>query len=144
MKKIDDFQINDIGTLENVAAKIIALTSDNSVFCFYGNLGAGKTTLIKLICEKLNVKDIISSPTYPIINEYKTIDNNIIYHIDLYRLKSVQEALNIGLDEYLYSKNLCFIEWPDHFESLLPEDHVKVFIRKLEDENRNIELFYSF
>ena len=143
MKKIIDFNIKDINALENVVTKIIALSSDHSVFCFYGNLGAGKTTLIKLICENLKVTDIISSPTYPIINEYKTIDNNVIYHIDLYRIKSVQEAINIGLDEYLYSKNLCFIEWPDHFESLLPEDHVKVFIRKLEDENRNIELFYS-
>ncbi|HUM51492.1 MAG TPA: tRNA (adenosine(37)-N6)-threonylcarbamoyltransferase complex ATPase subunit type 1 TsaE [Chitinophagales bacterium] len=127
------FTIKNIEELEEVSNQIIELTSTNTVFCFYGNLGAGKTTLIKLICEKLNVTDSISSPTYPIINEYKTADNNIIYHIDLYRLKSIEEAMNIGIEDYLFSDYLCFIEWPDNFESILPDNHIKIKITKFDD-----------
>jgi tRNA threonylcarbamoyladenosine biosynthesis protein TsaE len=134
------FPINHLNDLEQVAKAIIQLTATNSVFCFYGNLGAGKTTLITSVCRKLKVTDSISSPTYPIINEYSTADGKIIYHIDLYRLKSVEEALNIGIEEYLYSGNSCFIEWPDNFESILPEKHIKIFIRKLEEDIRTIEI----
>ena len=133
-----NFTINHIEELNAVADEIILLTKANSVFCFYGNLGAGKTTLIKLICEKLKVTDSIASPTYPIINEYH-YPNGIIYHIDLYRLKSIDEALNIGLEEYLYSGNLSFIEWPDNFESILPDKHIKIKISKFE-EDRTIVL----
>ncbi len=133
-----NFTIKHIEELNAVADEIILLTKANSVFCFYGNLGAGKTTLIKLICEKLKVTDSIASPTYPIINEYH-YPNGIIYHIDLYRLKSIDEALNIGLEEYLYSGNLCFIEWPDNFESILPDKHIKIKISKFE-EDRTIVL----
>ncbi|MFN8295887.1 MAG: tRNA (adenosine(37)-N6)-threonylcarbamoyltransferase complex ATPase subunit type 1 TsaE [Chitinophagales bacterium] len=136
------FTVKEIEELEPVADKIIQLTNEYSIFCFYGNLGAGKTTLIKLICEKLNVVDTISSPTYPIINEYNTIDNRIIYHIDLYRLKSIEEALNIGIEEYLYSGNLCLIEWPDNFKSILPATHFNVKITKF-DESRTIEMVSS-
>jgi tRNA threonylcarbamoyladenosine biosynthesis protein TsaE len=133
-----NFTVNSIQELNTTADEIIQLTRTHSVFCFYGNLGAGKTTLIKLICEKLSVQDSISSPTYPIINEYH-FPNGIIYHIDLYRLKSIDEAVNIGLEEYLYSGNLCFIEWPDNFESILTDKHVKVKISKF-DEDRTIEI----
>ena len=136
------FTINSTEELNAVADEIIQLTKQNTVFCFYGNLSAGKTTLIKLICEKLNVQDSISSPTYPIINEYKTIDNQIIYHIDLYRLKSIDEAMNIGIDEYLYSGNLCFIEWPDNFESILPDAPIKIKITKF-DDYRTIDILSS-
>jgi tRNA threonylcarbamoyladenosine biosynthesis protein TsaE len=134
------FTINHLIDLEQVAEAIIQQTATNSIFCFYGNLGAGKTTLITSVCRKLKVTDSISSPTYPIINEYSTADGKIIYHIDLYRLKSMEEALNIGIEEYLYSGNSCFIEWPDIFESILPEKHSKIFIRKLEDGNRTVEI----
>ena len=136
------FTVKDIEELEPVADEIIQLANEYSIFCFYGDLGAGKTTLIKLICEKLNVVDTISSPTYPIINEYNTIDSRIIYHIDLYRLKSIEEALNIGIEEYLYSGNLCFIEWPDNFKSILPTTHFNVKITKF-DESRSIEMVSS-
>lgn len=132
------FTIKSIEELEQVADKIIQLINDNTVFCFYGNLGAGKTTLIKLISEKLSVSDTISSPTYPIINEYQYPDGTI-YHIDLYRLKSIDEAFSIGLEEYLYSGNLCFIEWPDNFESILPDKHIKIKISKFE-EDRTIKI----
>ncbi|MFN8259926.1 MAG: tRNA (adenosine(37)-N6)-threonylcarbamoyltransferase complex ATPase subunit type 1 TsaE [Chitinophagales bacterium] len=133
-----NFTIKNIEALNAVAEEIIQRTKMNTVFCFYGNLGTGKTTLIKLICDKLKVTDTISSPTYPIINEYHSPEG-IIYHIDLYRLKSMDEALNIGLEEYLYSGNLCFIEWPDNFESILPEQHLKIKISKFE-EDRTIVL----
>jgi tRNA threonylcarbamoyladenosine biosynthesis protein TsaE len=133
------FTVCHIEELKPVADKIIQLCNSNSVFCFYGNLGAGKTTLIKLIAEMLQVQDTVSSPTYPIINEYRTSKNQIIYHIDLYRLKSIDEALNIGIEDYFYSGNLCFIEWPDHFESILPDEHIKIKISKFE-ETRTIEI----
>ncbi len=133
------FTITHLTDLVKVAEAIIQLTQTNSVFCFYGNLGAGKTTLISQICQQLQVTDSISSPTYPIINEYTTADHQTIYHIDLYRLKSIEEAQNIGLEEYLYSGNLCFIEWPDNFESLLPDKRINVKITKFEDD-RMIEV----
>lgn len=128
-----NFTIKSITELNPIVDKIIQLSKSHTVFCFYGNLGAGKTTLIKLICEQLKVIDSISSPTYPIINEYKTTDNKIIYHIDLYRLKSIEEAMNIGIEDYLFSDNLCFIEWPDNFESILPDNHIKIKITKFDD-----------
>ncbi len=137
-----NFTIKNIDELESISQEIINLSEKNSVFCFYGNLGAGKTTLIKKICKTLHVSDSISSPTYPIINEYH-YPNGIIYHIDLYRLNSIEEALNIGLEEYLYSGNLCFIEWPDNFKSIIPDKHINIFIRKLEDESRTIEIVES-
>ncbi len=133
------FRINTIEELIPISNQIIELSKSNTTFCFYGNLGAGKTTLIKLICEQLQVIDNITSPTYPIINEYKTKDNKTIYHIDLYRLKSIDEALNIGIEDYFYSDNLCFIEWPDNFESILPDKHIKIKISKFE-ETRTIEI----
>lgn len=132
------FYINHLEKLNDITEYIVTLTKNNSIFCFYGNLGAGKTTLIKKICEQLQVTDTITSPTYPIINEYTTIDKQTIFHIDLYRLKSIEEALNIGIEEYLYSGNICFIEWPNNFESLFTEKHIKIKITKLEDEIRNI------
>lgn len=128
-----NFTIKSIAELNPIVDEIIQLSKSHTVFCFYGNLGAGKTTLIKLICEHLKVIDSISSPTYPIINEYKTADNKIIYHIDLYRLKSIEEAMNIGIEDYLFSDNLCFIEWPDNFESILPDNHIKIKITKFDD-----------
>ncbi|MCB0508166.1 MAG: tRNA (adenosine(37)-N6)-threonylcarbamoyltransferase complex ATPase subunit type 1 TsaE [Bacteroidetes bacterium] len=134
------YSINSIAELAPVVDEILSLINKHSIFCFYGNLGAGKTTLIKLLCEKLKVMDNISSPTYPIINEYKTEDNNTIYHIDLYRLKSLEEAINIGLEDYLFSNNLCFIEWPDNFETLFPNAVIKIKITKLDEDKRTIEI----
>jgi tRNA threonylcarbamoyladenosine biosynthesis protein TsaE len=134
-----NFTVNQLSELETIAENITALCKSNAVFCFYGEMGTGKTTLIKLICERLGVTDGISSPTYPIINEYNCPDGKI-YHMDLYRLKSVDEALNIGLEDYLYSGSLCFVEWPDNFESLIPDKHIKIILRKLEEHSRTIEV----
>ena len=134
------YSVKNIHELNDVASKILNLSISNTLFCFYKNLDAGKTTLIKLVCEQLQVLDIISSPTYPIINEYKTTNQESIYHIDLYRLNSTDEAHNIGLEDYLYSNAICFIEWPDNFESIIPEKHIKIKITKLDDDSRNIEI----
>lgn len=134
------FQIARLDDLKVVVDAILTNYTQDKIFCFYGNLGAGKTTLIKEICERLQVVDVITSPTYPIINEYKTNDNKVVYHIDLYRLKSLDEAINIGIEDYLYADNYCFIEWPDNFESILPDKHIKIKMTKLEDDIRNIEI----
>lgn len=134
-----DYSVKNLNELKFVSEKIIALSKAHTVFCFYGEMGSGKTTLIKFICEQLGVTDSISSPTYPIINEYN-YPGGKIYHMDLYRLKSIDEALNIGIEDYLYSGNLCFIEWPDNFQSVIPDQHIKIILRKLEDDSRHIEV----
>ncbi|HMW13285.1 MAG TPA: tRNA (adenosine(37)-N6)-threonylcarbamoyltransferase complex ATPase subunit type 1 TsaE [Chitinophagales bacterium] len=129
------FEVNTIDDLDAVSMQITELTASYSIFCFYGEVGAGKTTLIKKICSQLDVIDTISSPTYPIINEYATRNNTTINHIDLYRLSTIDEALQIGIEEYLDNGNLCFIEWAEKIEPLLPEKYLKISILAL-DENR--------
>ena len=110
------------------------------MFAWYAQMGAGKTTLIKEICRQLGSSDHFSSPTYSIVNEYRISEQTKIYHIDLYRLKDVEEALSIGIEDYLYSNYYCFVEWPELVEHLLPEDTVKVTINS--DGNiRNVSIF---
>ena len=98
------------------------------VFAFYGGMGAGKTTFIKVICASLGVADIVQSPTFSIVNEYKTTAGDSIYHFDFYRIKKTEEVFDIGYEDYLYSGSYCFMEWPELIESLLPDDAVKVRI----------------
>jgi tRNA threonylcarbamoyladenosine biosynthesis protein TsaE len=98
------------------------------IFAFHGELGAGKTTFIKALCEQLGIKDAMSSPSFSLVNEYHDAENNPVYHFDLYRLKSPEEAFDIGLEEYLYSGNYCFIEWPERARELLPEETIHVTI----------------
>lgn len=129
-------RLNDI---PGIASKLVELTDQTALLCFYGEMGSGKTTLIREVCRQLGVSDPVSSPTYPIIHEY-AYPKGVLYHIDLFRLRSQEEALQIGLEDYLYSGHPCFIEWPDHFESLLPEQKIKIFIRKLDDDSRQIEI----
>ncbi len=138
------FEVKDIAGLHPVAAHVQTLLKTYPVACFYGQLGAGKTTFIKQLCVMLGVTDNISSPTYPIINEYSTLSGRPVFHMDLYRLDSEEAAVRIGLEEYLESGNICLIEWADNFESLLPEQHIKIFIRKLEDDIRSIDIRTSF
>ena len=110
------------------------------VFAFYGKMGAGKTTFIKAVCEELGVEDIITSPTFAIVNEYHTATtNDVIYHFDFYRIKKLEEVYDMGYEEYFYSGALCFLEWPELIEEILPEDTVMVKITQQEDGTRTVE-----
>jgi tRNA threonylcarbamoyladenosine biosynthesis protein TsaE len=122
-----------IASLENIAASAAVLLADypdKRIFAFHGELGAGKTTFIKALCESLGVADAMSSPSFSIVNEYRDRNGQPVYHFDLYRLRQPEEALDIGFEEYLYSGNYCFIEWPEKAGELLPEETVHVDIRE--------------
>ena len=125
------FSSVSLEVLEEVARDIVSSLGDNPprrIILFYGEMGTGKTTLIKEICRQLGVAGNMSSPTYGLVNEYTTYDKKIIYHFDLCRVKNLEECLDFGMDEYLQSGNYCFIEWPDVAKQILPEDVLKVFI----------------
>jgi tRNA threonylcarbamoyladenosine biosynthesis protein TsaE len=109
------------------------------VFAFYGSMGAGKTTFIKAICEELGVEDVITSPTFAIVNEY-SLSTNTIYHFDFYRIKKLEEVYDMGFEDYFYSGALCFIEWPELIEEVLPDDAVKVTITEQPDGTRTVIL----
>ena len=129
--------INSLDELDATAASILSFAPNNRVFLFYGDMGAGKTTLIKSLCKALGVTDNISSPTFAIVNEYKAA-NNTIYHFDFYRLKTEIEAMDMGFEEYLYSGNYCFIEWPEKVPELLPENYISINIQVVADGARYI------
>lgn len=133
---ITTYSLND---LTKVANSIIA-NAKHKVLLFYGEMGVGKTTLIKQICKELGTEDNISSPTFSLVNEYSTGDNNTLYHFDFYRINHEEEALDIGVEDYLYSNNWCLIEWPENIENLLPLDAVAIHLSILEDGQRKIEL----
>ena len=138
-----DIIIKDIEHIREAAREFIKQIGDRHVFAFYGKMGAGKTTFVKAICEELGVEDVITSPTFAIINEY-TIDklqtSNIkhqsIYHFDFYRIKKIEEVYDMGYEDYFYSGALCFIEWPELIEDILPDDAVHVSITEQEDGSR--------
>lgn len=126
--------------LENIresAREFISQMGDAKVFAFYGQMGAGKTTFIKAVCEELGVSDVITSPTFAIVNEYTAAVP--VYHFDFYRIKKLEEVYDMGYEDYFYSGALCFIEWPELIEELLPEDAVRVTISEERDGTRSIE-----
>ena len=123
--------------IDNVA-QLILNQNPNKVLLFNGNMGVGKTTLIKCLSKNLGVNGNTSSPTFSLVNEYQTNDNQIVYHFDFYRLKTEVEALDMGIDEYLYSGNWCFIEWPDKIESLIPEKCTTINIEILPNGFRKL------
>ncbi|MDO5523155.1 MAG: tRNA (adenosine(37)-N6)-threonylcarbamoyltransferase complex ATPase subunit type 1 TsaE [Bacteroidia bacterium] len=135
-----EFKINNISEINNVAKQFITQTKNEKVFAFYGSMGAGKTTFIKAVCEELGVRETITSPTFAIINEYKDKDERSIYHFDFYRINKLEEAFDFGYEDYFYSGNRCFIEWPELVEPLLPEHTVKVRIAETENGKRIIEI----
>lgn len=116
-----------------VASRLIEVYKDKRIFAFHGEMGAGKTTFIKILCSYLNVIDTVSSPTFAIVNEYLTENSGSIYHFDLYRIKSWTELLEIGYEDYFYSGNYCLLEWPEKIVNLLPEETVHVEIRVTDD-----------
>ncbi len=133
--------IEDLLSLPEAAHAFVEKMGDTTVFAFYGSMGAGKTTFIKSICEALGVKDVINSPTFSIINEYRSETTaELIYHFDFYRIKNIKEAIDIGCEDYFYSGALCFIEWPEKIEKILPSDTMKVEIRENENGGREVKL----
>ena len=129
--------IKNLDQIQETARQFIKLMGDNTVFAFHGNMGAGKTTFIKAVCEELGVDDPVNSPTFAIINEYRSdTTGELIYHFDFYRINKISEAEQIGTEDYFYSGALCFIEWPELVEELLPGNAVKVEIEESEDGSR--------
>lgn len=136
-----NLEIRTPTALPEAAIALLKCFPHGRVFVFYGEMGAGKTTFIKALCEVLGTNEPLSSPTYALVNEY-TFGNQFIYHMDLYRLTSLDEALNIGIEDYLANeKGYCFIEWPQLIETLLPTDVVKVYIETEEDGLRKVSAF---
>jgi len=135
-----NIEIENINSINHSAHKFIRQMAEKKIFAFKGEMGVGKTTFIKAVCKELGVKENVNSPTFSIVNEYTGTDDTIIYHFDCYRIKNLDEAIEIGMEEYLYSGNLCFIEWPDKIASLLPDSYVTVEITELESGIRNIQI----
>ena len=147
-----EIHITDIEHIREAAREFIEHIGDHRVFAFYGKMGAGKTTFVKAICEELGVEDVITSPTFAIINEYTatpstaaanssffTIHSSLqIYHFDFYRIKKLEEVYDMGYEDYFYSGALCFIEWPELIEDILPDDAVRVSIAEQEDGSRTV------
>ena len=125
--------------INEVAQKILS-QNPKKVILFNGNMGVGKTTLIKSLAKNLGVNDATSSPTFSLVNEYQIANNQYIYHFDVYRLKNETEALDMGIDEYLYSGNWCFIEWAENIPNLIPDEHSIINIEQLPDDKRQLTL----
>ncbi len=135
---MEDIKITTLEKIADAVEKFLEQTSGNKIFAFYGEMGAGKTTFIKEICKRLHVVNMVTSPTFSILNEYITDKGEKIFHFDFYRIKKIEEALDIGIEEYFYSNNICFIEWPEKIESLLPMETLAVKISVDENEERLI------
>lgn len=138
-----EIKINSLDSIREAARQFIDGIGQHRVFAFYGSMGAGKTTFVKAICEELGVDDVITSPTFAIINEY-ALDSDLlpdvssVYHFDFYRIKKLDEVYDMGCEDYFYSGNLCFIEWPELVEEVLPEDAVHVSIEEQPDGSRTV------
>lgn len=133
-------KIPNLEEISLAANEFIRQMGDNTVFAFHGKMGAGKTTFIKAVCEALGVEDVINSPTFAIINEYRSDSLELIYHFDFYRINKIEEAYNIGGEDYFYSGAICFIEWPEKIEELLPSDTVHVHISEESDGSRQLKV----
>ena len=132
-----ELRIDSIETIREAAKQFVAALEESTVFAFYGKMGAGKTTFIKALCEELGVTDPITSPTFAIVNEYRSDSTGeLIYHFDFYRIKKLEEVYDMGYEDYFYSGALCFIEWPELVEELLPGHTVRVEIKEQEDGSR--------
>ncbi|MFP9099352.1 tRNA (adenosine(37)-N6)-threonylcarbamoyltransferase complex ATPase subunit type 1 TsaE [Flavobacterium sp. RHBU_24] len=126
-----------LAEIDSAAQQVLAQNIKN-IILFHGEMGAGKTTFIKALAKQLGVTDMTGSPTFSLVNEYATTDGRILYHFDLYRLNSEEEAYDMGIDEYFYSGNLCLIEWPEKTPNLIPLDHTAISLKTLPDGRRNL------
>jgi len=131
-----EIKILSLDEIRKAAKEFVAEMGDKKVFAFYGKMGAGKTTFIKAVCEELGVEDVINSPTFAIVNEYMDGKGGPIYHFDFYRIKNLQEVMDLGYEDYVYSGYVCLMEWPELIENLLPDDAVKVTIEEEKDGGR--------
>lgn len=135
---METIKIENLDTIRASAREFIDRMGDATVFAFRGEMGAGKTTFIKAICEELGVEDVINSPTFAIVNEYRSGSGELIYHFDFYRINKIEEAYDFGYEDYFFSGALCFIEWPEKIEELLPGDCVDVTIAEQADGSRSV------
>lgn len=136
-----EITINSLDDIQSAAKEFIAGMGEGSVFAFYGKMGAGKTTFIKALCQELGVTDDITSPTFSIVNEYRSEETSeLIYHFDFYRIKTLEEVYDMGYEDYFYSGATCFIEWPELIEDVLPGDAVKVKIEELPNGERTVKI----
>lgn len=133
-----DLGLYTLKTLKTAANKLLSLSDGVTVWCFEGEMGAGKTTFIKEVCKVLGVSELVSSPTFSLVNEYRGIGNQPIYHFDLYRLNNLDEARDIGLVDYYYSGKFCLVEWPQQADELLPDTYLKIGIDIVDAETRRI------
>lgn len=134
-----EITIKSLDTIQEAAKEFINRMGEGKVFAFYGKMGAGKTTFIKALCETLGVKDVITSPTFSLINEYTDGKGISIYHFDFYRIKKLEEVYDMGYEDYFYSGNLCLLEWPELIEEILPENVIKVTIEEQADGTRKLK-----
>ncbi len=135
MKQLTASSLTD---LPNIASTILNDIQNVNVFAFYGTMGAGKTTLIKAFCKELGVEEVVTSPTFALINEYSDRNSSPVFHFDFYRIKKIDEVYDIGYEEYFYSKNYCFIEWPELVSELLPDSYVYILIEEVDNGKRVI------
>lgn len=135
-----EIHIPSLDHIQEAAAAFVDAIGNSRIIAFYGKMGAGKTTFIKALCEHLGVDDVINSPTFAIVNEYMDGDEQSIFHFDFYRIKKASEVLDIGFEDYIYSGNLCLMEWPEYIEELLPEETLKVSIEENPDGSRSIHV----
>ena len=133
-----EITIKSLDTIHEAAKEFVKEMGEGKVFAFYGKMGAGKTTFIKALCEVLGVEDVITSPTFAIINEYTDGKGDPIYHFDFYRIKKLEEVYDMGYEDYFYSGNLCLLEWPELIENILPENVIKVTIEEQPDGTRKL------
>lgn len=139
MKKVY-FELESLDKIHEAARYFLNAVGDANIFAIDGDMGVGKTTFIKAVCEELGVKDVITSPTFSLVNEYTDGKGEPVYHFDFYRIKKIDEVYDMGYEDYFYGGNLCFLEWPELIESLLPEDVTKVHITTEADGSRTISL----
>ena len=132
-----DFTLNEI---ENAAAQLLTVVGERKVIAFHGEMGAGKTTFIHAICQLMKIKDVVGSPTFSIINEYNTDAGDIVYHLDLYRLKDEPEAIAAGVEDCLYSGNLCMVEWPEKAPGIFPHDTIHCYLRSTGNNERKLQI----
>jgi len=132
-------EISSLSEINKVAEKFIEAYPGDRLFAFYGKMGSGKTTFIKALCENLTVVDYVTSPTFALVNVYETNHSKEIYHFDFYRIKSLEELFDLGYEEYFFSNEYCFIEWPELIEPLLPPNTIKVYITETEQGSRIVE-----